>query len=135
MGIETSLKTVFDADATISGLVGGRVRPEVGYPGETAETIAYSAADTPVDHSEGVTALRKGAIVIECWGPTKDRADALFAAVAAELDVSYPRTFGDVYMQSMRRIRGDASASSVEDTNENVPDWYLRTMEYVAVWH
>lgn len=135
MGIETSLKTVFDADATISGLVGSRIRPEVGYVGETGETIAYSVAETLVDHSEGVASLRKGSIVLECWGPTKARADALFDAVSAELDVSYPRTFGDVYLQMMRRVRSDSASSAITDTGENVPDWYLRTMEYSAVWH
>lgn len=134
MGIETSIKTVFDADATISSLVGDRIRPEVGYVGENGDTIAYTTQETPVFHSEGVASLTKGSIIFECWGTTKAAADALFDAVSAELDGAYPRDFGDIYMQTMMRVRGDSSASAIEDTGENIPDWYLRTMEYTAVW-
>lgn len=136
MGLRTSIYSVLNGDSTVSGLVGTRIRPEVGYPQENAQQITYSSTEEPVYHSEGKASLVKSSITFTCWGVTPAEADAVFDAVAAEMESSAgPRTFGDIYVQSLFRVRADSEAVATTVTSENVPDFYMRQMEYRAVWH
>ncbi len=135
MGLEASIVTVLTTDATVLALVADRVRPEVGYPEENASQITYTYTDEPIYHSEGVAAIRQSRITLTCWGREKEDSDAVFEAVKAELEGSAcPKTFGDVYLQTLRRTNADARASAISETSENTPDWWIRSMEYFAVW-
>lgn len=135
MGLETSIVTVLTDDATVAALVDDRVRPEVGYPEEDDAQITYTYTDEPVYHSTGVAALRYSRISLTCWGRTKESADLVFDAVKSELEGSdCPKTFGDVYLQTLRRTNADARASAISETSENTPDWWVRSMEYFAAW-
>lgn len=136
MGLETSIYTVLTGDATVSSLVATRVRAEAGYPEENGSQVTYSATDEPVHHSTGVAAIKRSTITLTCWGAEKDDADTLFDAVKSALETTAaPKTFGDIYVQTLRRTRADARAVAISVTSENTPDWWIRDMEYFAVWH
>ena len=123
MSIISGLRTFLLTDATLSGLVGVRLYPNIlpQNPTMPAVTITIISGDRQ-SSNDGPGGLNGPRVQIDCWGTSYASADAVFEAIRKKLDGKKSGIILGAFMDSDR------------DFYEPEPKYYRRSADYF-VWH
>lgn len=109
--IGTAIQDYLAADATVSGLVGTRIRPDVLKQGETMPAVTYRVISTRHEHNinGAKTGIARSRIQIDCYAETRLGANALAEAIRKSgiLDRGHKTTHG-VYIYSVQIDAGQS---------------------------
>lgn len=99
MSVSAAIRTILVNDATVSGLVGSRVYPQILPDGKSMPAITYQRQDkNPHDGLAGSFDTGVYSYEISCWSDDYDEAASLGTAVQAAL-VDYSGTVSGVTIQ------------------------------------
>lgn len=121
--IEEELRTYLLADATIAGLIGTRLYPDILPQSPTMPALAYSVAGGVSVHStDGASNLAGPRFQVDCWGATKNQAINLYNAVRKRLNGKRTGNIQGAFLEGWR------------DLYDPQPQLYRRIADFM-VWH
>lgn len=87
MSLETGLKSALTADATVNGLVSGRIYPEIMPHDVTYPAISYQRISTVRNQFlTGIDGFTQVRIQVDCWDSSYSGVKTLASAVKGALD-------------------------------------------------
>lgn len=134
--IGTAIQDYLTADATVSGLVGTRIRPDVIKQSETMPAVSYRTISTRHEHNinGAKTGIARSRIQFDCFADTRIGANALAEAIRKSgiLDRGHTTTHG-VYIYS---VEIDAGAShGIEQPNDGSDQFrYVTSQDYAFTY-
>lgn len=125
--IVEGLRTFMLADATIAGLVGTRVYPNILPQSPTVPAISYQFISGTDDvTTDGPSGLANPTIQIDCWATTYAAMDGLFQAVRKRIN-GYSGLAGTIAVHGVFLVRK-------RDLYDNDTKLHRRTADW-SIWH